>query len=461
MLALFPKDVHLHLLSPEEQIAYFVLSQLHHYQNDLPFPTGVNLRIFLALFYKKDEQILEAIRQLYRKGLEHLNFVFNEHQLNADFHQSLDYLYSSLCFLPIWEFHLDNNPHIAIPQFIENTWQLVDFEIHSIDITPNQFDDKAYCYGLIPKTQKAPPILIFSGTTYPMGAGALTYFKADLEAFRCVGQSLFKVAQEKIVHWMNSQQIEKINVLGLSLGGAMSLQFSLHLPDRLIQAFALNPPGLYELSPAPNNQTSVRVLIQNHDIVSKFGVWHKHWQIEKITAKDNIPFKSGFLDHTLIYSSFIKKDYTAIDSQNLNKENSLRNLFVFKGLRNLVYLSLMLPTYYVFIPVIKLLFKEKWFVIFSLLLSMLGLSILPSLAIAAFISECIEWKNSNIHKAFSIKSNHIQLSLLALSIISIVPIFFQAWMLAPLVMYFGLMFTLLIDKYLISNNNESSHTPQI
>lgn len=454
-LPLFPKDYHLQLLLQEEQIAYYILSQLHHYKSDIHLPKDTLLRIFQAIFLKKDELILDAIRRLYRIGLEHLNLIFNEQQLSGDFHQSLDYLYSSLCYLPIWEFHLDKCKSISIPQWLDSCWQLVEFEIHSLDITPNNFlaneYDRAYCYGLIAKNHNTYPMIIFSGTTYPMGAGALNYFKADLEAFRSVGESLFKTAKPKIEKWIHQHDIKKINVLGLSLGGAMSLQFSLELADKVNQAFALNPPGLYELASTVDTTPKVRVLIQNQDIVSKFGLWHPHWQIEQLTSKDNIPFQSSHMDHMLIYSSFIKKDYKAVTAQTLNQNNKWRNLFIFKGLRNLTYLFVMLPAYYVIIPAIRWLIQEKWFVLSTLVSLSLGITLLSSLTLGALISECIQWKESNTYKAFELissKNNSIKLTFLGFFLLSFIPIMMQAWLLAPLTIYFGSMLTLMIDKYL-------------
>jgi hypothetical protein len=374
-ISFFPENIQEFLRHETDQLAYNVLDCIHHAN----FENISNLKWFsisnmMAVLFKKDHALLAAIRRLYRIGMGHLAQSFQSLKLSDQFEMSLDFLYSSLCFLPYWEWQHDESPSIEIPQYVNHRWQLIPYRVTCIELTPKTgFQsvwltdyDRAYAYGLTPLTQQSSvsPMLIFSGSTYPAGAGANTYLLTDLEAFRSAGQSLFASGQERIMQWVNQNQIHNFHVMGMSLGGSMTLLTCLHMPEYIDQAFALNPPALYEL-PKVNHPCTpkVRVMIQCCDPVSKFGVWHPDWHVVHLNFAEPHPKQNPFLDHILIYSGLPFKHYLTISAPEENEKRFWLNLLIFKGLRSLFYLSFILPYYYFVQPLVRLLYQEKWFLL--------------------------------------------------------------------------------------------------
>ena len=383
-LSFFPENIQTYIRHETDQLAFNILDCIHH--ANLDNITGAylfSLQNVMAVLIKKNHTILASLRRLYRIGMAHLAQSFQTQRLSNQFEMSLDFLYSSLCFLPYWEWQYDENSIIDIPQYVNGQWMLVSFRVSCIELTPRRgFQslwltdyDRAFAYGLMPLSHQSSvkPLLIFSGSTYPAGAGANTYLMTDLESFRSAGHSLFATGREQILHWIKQNEIHNFHVMGMSLGGSMTLLMVLHMPQFIDQAFAFNPPALYEL-PAVDHPClpKVRIMIQCQDPVSKFGVWHPHWHVVHLKLAESYRAQHPFYDHVLIYSGLPHKTYTTICAQEENEKRFWPNLLVFKALRSFFYASVLLPSYYFVQPIIRLLYQEKWFVLSYQLLKLTG-----------------------------------------------------------------------------------------
>jgi hypothetical protein len=346
------------LQTQDEKIAFLLLSQLHLFKpenssfKDLPL-----FRIISAILIKKDLKLLSAIRKIYQQGLIHLFEQLNKQNIPANYEESLDFLYSSLCYLPFWEWHHDESPVICIPQFMNHRWELVEFQITTIELTPKtgfaslwvQESDRTYAYGLHTTQEGIEPLLIFSGTTYPAGAGFLTHIKNDLQAFQSAGYALFQSGKARILQWLNNINHKKTRVMGISLGGGMTLIMTTEMPESVSLGFALNPPGLHDFPKELRTAPSVRVLTQSNDPVSIFGKWHASWTLAHINLP-NEPIPNRLVAHATIFAGKLNKQYEYLDSETKNDNYATINRFIFKGLRSIVYISCIIPLYYILIP---------------------------------------------------------------------------------------------------------------
>ena len=115
-------------------------------------------------------------------------------------------------FLP----YADINPYesLKIPQWINDSWHLVEYKVVPIELTPRSgFSklflgeyDRVFAHGLEPIDHPhAEPHLIFMGTTYPGGQGFWSTIDSDLEAFETAGKKLYRSGRENIKNWLDKQ----------------------------------------------------------------------------------------------------------------------------------------------------------------------------------------------------------------------------------------------------------------
>lgn len=323
--------------------------------------------VFYSFFVQRDPNLLREVRLAMQQGFVEIFKQVQGKNFNPEQSEQINlYLSNCLSMLP----YSDLTPYesIKIPQFISGQWELVEYQVTPIELTPTSgwrslflYDhDRVFAYGLEPIFQKkAESHLIFMGTTYPAGQGFLTQIKTDAKGIESVGRSLYQIGREKIHEWL-SQQESTIHVCGVSLGGALSLLLAIDKGNyKLSRVDALNPPGIYdplfqsgydywdELPEKPK----VVIQKQGDDPVSAFGIWKTDWEIMQVIPPKDKQGPNSFCDHCLNYAGFAETEfmYVAADYDNFKRKGS-HNLINAMA-RTFVYYYFLVPYTYVFRPI--------------------------------------------------------------------------------------------------------------
>ncbi len=357
----------------------------------------LTMKTFRAVFIARDHQLTQAMRAAFQEGFKHICSELKKHGPLSEKQQRQAEIFISNClaFTPF----ADMTPYesLAIPQYIHGTWQLVDYKITPIELTPTsgfkklflRDDDRVFAYGLEPLLNSdAEPHLVFMGTTYPAGQGFATTVNTDLEPFETAGKKLYRTGQRRITRWLDEQS-KKVHVCGTSLGGGLSLLLAIDKGDKLSSVHALNPPGLYDpwrkskfdhwdtLETKP----PVFILKQRDDPVSRFGVWKPDWHVLDINPPDNIKGPNSITHHALNYAGFANTEFIVVNTALDNEERKSRNFWLYVLSRSAVYYLVMVPWRYVIRPLNHFIFNHKLPLAMTLL--MVGLlTNVPSLLIA-------------------------------------------------------------------------------
>lgn len=327
-----------------------------------------------AIFVEDNPELTRNFRLAFQEGLTYVFRQLEHRSLSELEHRQAEFFISNcLTILP----YMDANPYesIAIPQWLNHQWQLVEYKITPIELTPTKGfkafllkdKDRVFAFGLEPILQpEAIPHLIFMGTTYPAGQGFATTIHTDLEGFETAGKSLYRTGHKKITEWLNSQT-QKPHVCGSSLGGALSLLLAIHQGDKLSRVDALNPPGLYQplrKSRFDNWDTfvdkpEVFVQKQGDDPVSKYGLWKKEWHILHVNPPQNKRGPNPVTDHALNYAGFADTTFTIIDTLQDNNDRKWRDILLYRLLRGFTYFTIIAPIYYVIFPTLRFAIHHK------------------------------------------------------------------------------------------------------
>jgi len=156
----------------------------------------------------------------------------------------------------------DQDEKISLPVYARDKWITADFTIDRIPLVSDdvvhrlgdvfeESKDQVYSYGLRPDRDDIQPGIIFKGTTFPQGEGKrmqdITNFIPDLD----VGQMLFCWGRENVSNWL-SQFPLRCHVSGASLGGILATMFSMAMPERFDQVYAINPSNVKNSQPIVN-----------------------------------------------------------------------------------------------------------------------------------------------------------------------------------------------------------------
>ena len=367
-------------------------------------------RTFNAIFVDRDHQMTKAMRMAFQQGFNH---IFSQLQgktlTDLEHNQAQLYISNCLTYLP----YADLTPYesFAIPQFVDGQWQLIDYKVEPIELTPTSGfkklflheQDRVFAYGLEPiHHDQAEPHLIFMGTTYPAGQGFVSMVNTDLEAFETAGKKLYRTGHKNITRWLD-KQLEKPNpkkthLCGTSLGGALSLLTVIDQGDKISRVDALNPPGLYEplfrksrfdhwdeLQEKPE----VYVQKQGDDQVSAFGVWKPDWHVLHVTPPADKKGPNSGTDHALNYAGFAETTFTLIDTVKDNEERKSRNFWLYTLLRSLFYYLVLVPFRYLILPPLRFILDHKLALTLTALLTVLFIYF-PIIPVAVFGSAILQ-----------------------------------------------------------------------
>lgn len=368
----------------------------------------VSQQTFQAVFLKRDRELMRGMRVGFAEGFQHL---YQELKTlgsltEAEYEQFQLYLSNCLSLLP----YSDINPYemISIPQWIDGQWQLLDYKVTPLELTPTEGiealfihdQDRVFAYGLEPIQQpKAEPHLIFMGTTYPAGQGFVSQVMTDLEAFETAGKRLYRSGYKNLTQWLESQSL-KAHVCGVSLGGSLSLLLAMHQGDKLSRVDALNPAGIYrpirksqfDRWEALSQKPKVIVQKQGNDPVSYFGEWKNDWRVLHVMPPQAKQGPNAWTDHFLNYAGFKGTIFKSIDPIADNQSRYYRNLGVYTLLRSAVYLGLFLPFRFLMLPVIRYIFKHKVQTILTIVFCLLSY-LFPIFSMGMALPTAVTWLN--------------------------------------------------------------------
>ncbi|MDF1683970.1 MAG: hypothetical protein P1U36_04850 [Legionellaceae bacterium] len=307
-------------------------------------------RIQKALFYQYDSEFIRAVRQVYFDG-----FVYVYEQLKAressrlltpaQNNQALLFLSNCFTALPFTAPHMYE--YFRFPQLIENKWTLVDYTVQLIELTEpcRALKNKVFAYGFSPLVERrASAHLVFPGTTYVADRGHVTQMRANMDAFSTAGRSIYESGHVRVGMWCDNQnKINKIKTQahGNSQGGALTLQLAIHQGDKLSEAYALNPPGLYELNKLNDpydrweedgfQRPIVRVQENAGDWVHAYGK-RKHEWLRFCIQPPVISSISG-LNHVSNFTARAGVKIANKCSRQANEEREVRDVWVYSRLR--------------------------------------------------------------------------------------------------------------------------------
>ena len=352
--------------------------------------------VLKAIFIERDYKLTKGLRHAFQQGFSHLFTQLHDIKPpSLEFNQVQ--LYLSNCLAILSSSDLTAYESFTIPEWVNGSWQLVDYKVVPIELTPTsgfnklflKDEDRVFAYGLEPITNlDARPHLIFMGTTYVAGQGFEPQVKSDMKAPQTPGMDLYISGEENITHFLDKQPKRNTHVCGLSLGGALAEIVAVHQGEKLSRVDALNPPGLnkswrknrFDRWDEQTKRPEVYVQRQGNDPVSKFGVWKKEWNVIKVTPPIDKQGPNGGADHALNYAGFAKTTFTAINVEKDNKARKARDFWIYTVARSIAYYLFLVPFHYVVLPLWRYTTTHKLQLLVTAALIVL-FCLLPSLAI--------------------------------------------------------------------------------
>jgi pimeloyl-ACP methyl ester carboxylesterase len=401
--------------------------------------------LYNAIFVERDPFFLRIARECVQEALHSLCRQLQESPPDTQDNinkvlfalNNILAIYAMLCPTP--------EETITLPQYIDNEWVSVEYQITPIELTPQtglwlnilKEEDRLFSYGLTPKDNtNAHPLLLHCGTGWPTAQGHIIQILADIWPNKTPGEIFFEWRHEHIEKWLETTHLacqKKIITTGQSLGGSLAYLTALAFPNHIKKAYALNPPGMpynypdthpyfgaWEKTPF-KERPDVYIQKQDDDFVSKCGVFKDDFHLIKLKVKE----KNGLTPHSLssIFTaharSYAHCDDCELTEANMRDENNAKrrlqnNKWLFSFGRVVFFYTILTPYFFLFRATknhikhhaFELLIFSLAMVLFSLfppfgallslpfipsLGSVLLSSILPSIAISQIITGIINY----------------------------------------------------------------------
>lgn len=243
------------LISPKTPWApHFATQKLTHLQqlalstirgNLPPLTKLLKKDYILAVVWKRNPQILKEARELMSQLLIDIaqELKQKEHSSSESFH--FEMIIGDL--LSLYPFlSPEQNETLRVPVLVDGKWQLIEYKVDRLSLTPAWVGSPLVAFGLVPQTASAPPLLLFKGTTYPTDDGFLLSLIVDINPFASVGDYGFKLGEKIISNWLNKHAAaSKAIIYGKSLGGALARQAALSFTAQVDRVMAFGAPGLF------------------------------------------------------------------------------------------------------------------------------------------------------------------------------------------------------------------------
>lgn len=277
---------------------------------DVDWKNMLDSKILSALFVRKNPALLLETRVMFQKVMKEMASQFDNLSHQEQF-SAQAIISNLLCYYTY--FDPQNGEKMRVPQLINGNWQMVDYTVETISLTPSALGSPITAFGLMPDDKKSPPLLLFKGTTFPTDKGCCLELLADMNPGSSVGAYPFKMGKTTLQTWLNQATQTtgtKARICGQSLGGSLTLHTVSNFPQLVGEAWAVAPTALHEsdlkiwdqyVAQNPGNIPRVEVLCQENDPVPKAGLrWGQGWNITHIFAADK---KAGYFAHVMCYFS--------------------------------------------------------------------------------------------------------------------------------------------------------------
>lgn len=258
-------------------------------------------RFFNAVFKKKDRELLDACLQEFQKLIFTLFKQIEKNEQNGNEELFSIILGWILALLPFME--PQDRTSFFVPQKISGKWQLSEYEIEHVPLTPAYLGTPMLALGLTSKSE-AEPLLLFMGTPQPTATGHLLALWTDFVPGFCVGELAYTLfAHKQSTLWLekvSKQTSKKVKVYGKSLGATLSLLTMSFHRDKISEVHAFCPAlpfkkSMHKSQEGNHQEENVKVCLyfRERDPVFYVGSYfEKFWQINciKTDVKQNFFF---------------------------------------------------------------------------------------------------------------------------------------------------------------------------
>jgi hypothetical protein len=209
---------------------------------------GIFGTLLKAVILKKNPQLLKEGRDLLQNIFINMMDEIMKLQAQGDRFSETESFHMEMVIgdlLSLFPFlRPQNGEELKVPLRINNTWQLISYKIHQINLTPEWMGSPIVAIGLEPAHPQHSPLLIFKGTTYPTDKGFSLSLITDVNPLSSVGNYAFRLGKKKIEQWLNRFSDKKTILFGKSLGGAQAWRTAIHFPEKVEKVMAYGAPGL-------------------------------------------------------------------------------------------------------------------------------------------------------------------------------------------------------------------------
>ena len=192
-----------------------------------------------------------------------------------------------------------------MPVQVNGKWSAVEYRLDKrFSMGNSLFPSPLYAYGFVPKTDiEAPPLLVFTGTTYPAGSGFMETVMSDFTPFSSVGTLPMSIGREEIADWLGNKR--GVHTCGISLGASLAIKALKEFPKSIERVDAISPAGLYcwELEKFKRVATKINIYFQQGDYVPKFGYFPNGSHIFHIEKIDRVKPNYGLIPRLLFMAS--------------------------------------------------------------------------------------------------------------------------------------------------------------
>ena len=269
-------------------------------KRDMPNRTLASKKILKAIFLEKDPEMLKAFCSALQKVLDEGFQNFQNGNVREEIFNI--FVQNAVAFLPFS--YPEEGETFCIPAKVNGEWKRVEYRVEKrIELTEDKnsprlpkllteaitarlpsllsraitymittfvrdlFSSHMPAFKLV-NDEGALPYLVFLGTTYPGGDGFLATILSDLTPGFSPGGIAIRLGEENLRKALSEG--EKVRLVGLSLGGALTLKAADLFKESVLDAYAFNPPGSYDWE----NYTTdlpIHIFWQWNDMVARGG----------------------------------------------------------------------------------------------------------------------------------------------------------------------------------------------
>lgn len=302
-----------------------------------------------AVFSEKNQEFLTAFREELQAEL--LNLANKPPQNPQDKILWEAYRGNILSLLPFC--YPETGIKITIPQEVNGEFKPIEYTITKMDLRVGNARTGMCALGLDPEEGSgAPPILSYSGTTYPAADGFFTTILADFAPGNGVGEHLFAQERKVIDDWFDGKS--NVHLTGTSLGGALCFITLKEYQDKnhISRVDVYNAPGTYKGYFDKPVEQKVNIFCQDGDLVSQLGRWPtgENVSVYNVTTHQKGIAKNFLSSHVRIFTGcddvVLIKHKPEVDNKN-KKRNFLALLHKHVAPYLIYYpLNILLGVYY-------------------------------------------------------------------------------------------------------------------